>query len=298
MFIDIHAHAYRKPTPFVTQFPTAEQLLQRYDAANIEKGCVLPVVNPEIYLPQANEDILEMAEQYPDRIIPFCNIDPRALTNSCDAPLDRLLSYYKDKGCKGVGEIMLNVPMMDPLVQNLFKHAEAVGLPVTCDGSDRVGGDFGLYDEPGLPQLEHTLQRFPDLVMLGHGPTVWAEISRVDRPASRKTAFRPNGEQVGWKPLAGPVKEEGVLQHLLRTYPNFYGELSDAYSALIRDEEYGPKFLTEFQDRLFFGTDYCCVGMPFKTQDLLLDWRAKGKISEPLFRKNAHDNAEKFLGLF
>ena len=76
MFVDIHAHAYRKPVPFVVQFPSVEELLKRYDECGIEMGCVLPVVNSEIYLPQANEDILEMAEQHPDRIIPFCNVDP------------------------------------------------------------------------------------------------------------------------------------------------------------------------------------------------------------------------------
>ena len=86
MFIDIHAHAYRRPVPFVVQFCTPEQVLQRYDEAGIEKGALLPIVSPEIYLPQANEDILDMAAQYPDRFIPFCNVDPRALTNSADAP--------------------------------------------------------------------------------------------------------------------------------------------------------------------------------------------------------------------
>ena len=92
MFIDIHAHAYRIPNPFVVRFPSAEELIQRYDECGIEMGCVLPVVNSEIYLPQANEDILEMAEKYPDRIIPFCNIDPRAISNCSHAPLDRVLS--------------------------------------------------------------------------------------------------------------------------------------------------------------------------------------------------------------
>ena len=100
MFVDIHAHAYRKPVPFVVQFPSVEELLKRYDECGIEMGCVLPVVNSEIYLPQANEDILEMAEQHPDRIIPFCNVDPRALSDSPYAPLDRVLAYYKDKGSR------------------------------------------------------------------------------------------------------------------------------------------------------------------------------------------------------
>ncbi|MBI4025006.1 MAG: hypothetical protein HY360_08490 [Verrucomicrobia bacterium] len=122
MFIDIHAHAYRKPIPFVVQFCTAEQVIERYDQARIERGVLLPIVSPEIYLPQANEDIIEMAAQHPDRFIPWCNIDPRALTNSVDAPLDRLLRYYRDKGCKGVGEIMLNVPVRDSMVQNYISN--------------------------------------------------------------------------------------------------------------------------------------------------------------------------------
>ena len=84
MIIDIHAHAYSRPIPFVTKFCTVDELLIRYDEAGIEKGFVLPVVNPEIYLPQASEDILDMAEAHPDRILPFCNIDPRALAFSAN----------------------------------------------------------------------------------------------------------------------------------------------------------------------------------------------------------------------
>ena len=297
MFIDIHAHAYRRPVPFVVQFCTAEELIIRYDQSGIEKGMLLPIVSPEIYLPQANEDILDMAAQYPDRLIPFCNIDPRALTNSYDAPLDRLLRYYRDKGCKGIGEVMLNLPMMHPLVQNLFKHAEAVGLSVTCDGSDVVGGDFGLYDDPGLPQLEHTLQRFPKLIIFGHGPVFWAEIGRLETPAQRKTVFRPNGEQVGWLPPDGPIKEEGVVPKLFRRYPNLLGELSDAGAALSRDLDYGPKFLTEFQDRLFFGTDICCFNHEFKAMAILLEWRDNQRISETVFNKIARENAIKHFNL-
>jgi predicted TIM-barrel fold metal-dependent hydrolase len=213
------------------------------------------------------------------------------MTNSVDAPLDRLLRYYKDQGCKGVGEIMPNMPFMHPMVQNLFKHADAVGLPVTFDGSDQQSGDFGLYDDPGLPQLEHTLQRFPDLVILGHGLTFWSEIGRLDVPARRKTTFTPDGRQVGYQPPDGPVVEEGVMPELMRRYPNLHGELSDASVALGRDPEYGPKFLTEFQDRILFGTDYCSVNMSFRTRELLLDWRESEKISESVFRKIARENA-------
>ena len=292
MFIDIHAHAYRRHPPILVQFCNAEQLIERYDQVGIEKGALLPIVSPEIYLPQSNEDILEMVERYPDRFIPFCNIDPRALTNSADAPLDRLLGYYRDQGCKGLGEVMLNVPVMHPMVQNLFKHAQDVGLPVIFDGSDQVGGDFGLYDDPGLPQLEHTLQKFPKLIMLGHGPVFWAEISRLATPADRGFVFRPGGGQVGRLPTY-PITEEGVVPKLLRRYPNLYGDLSDAtaHNALARDPEYGPKFLTEFQDRLLFGTDICFLDMPIPLIDLLTEWRDTKKIGEAVFNKVARENA-------
>ena len=298
MFIDIHAHSYRKLPPVSYQFCTPEQVLIRYDAVGIEKGALLPIVSPEIYLPQSNEDILDMVAKYPDRFIPFCNIDPRAMTNSPDAPLDRLLRYYKDQGCKGLGEVMLNVPVMHPMVQNLFKHAQDVGLPVTFDGSDQIGGDFGLYDDPGLPQLEHTLQKFPKLIMLGHGPVFWAEISRLETPADRGFVFGPDGLQVGCLPTY-PINEEGVVPKLFRRYSNLYGDLSDftACNAMARDPNYGPKFMIEFQDRLMFGTDVCAFDTPFPLVDLMLKWRDTKKISEQVFNKVARENAIKLLGL-
>jgi len=279
------------------QFCTAQELLARYDELGIERGAVLPIVSPEIYLPQSNEDILDMAAQYPDRIIPFCNIDPRALTNSADAPLGDLLRYYKDLGCRGLGEVMPNLPLMDPLVQNLFKHAEAVGLPVIFDGSDQLTGDFGLYDDPGLPQLEHTLQKFPDLLILGHGPVFWSEIARLQTPGERGFVFGPRG-QVGRLPTE-PVRQEGVVPTLFRRYPNLYGDLSDftAYNAFNRDHDYGPRFLAEFQDRILFGTDMCFRTMPVPLVDLLQAWRANGKISEAVFQKVARENAVKLLEL-
>ncbi|MBQ9336174.1 MAG: amidohydrolase family protein [Lentisphaeria bacterium] len=297
MFIDIHAHAYRYPLPFVVRFPNEEELLARYDECGIEKGFLLPVVNSEIYLPQANEDILEMAQRHPDRIIPFCNVDPRALSDSSHAPLDRVLAYYKDKGCRGVGEIMPNLRTDDERVQNLFRCAEKVGLPVTWDGSDRIGGDFGLYDEPGIPQYERTLNRFPNLTVFAHGPVFWTELWRLSAPALRKPVFNDDGDYVCRRGRGQcRILDEGVVPALFRTYPNLLGELSDASSMLRLDPKLGAAFLTEFQDRLFFGTDFCCLGMKFQTMELLLEWRGK-YISEAVFEKIARGNAVRFFQL-
>ena len=35
-YIDFHAHAYRKPIPFVTRFCTPAELIDRYDRYGIE----------------------------------------------------------------------------------------------------------------------------------------------------------------------------------------------------------------------------------------------------------------------
>ena len=163
MFIDIHGHAYRRPYPGPTgkpAFSTPQQLLKRYEELGIEQAVLLPLVSPEVYLPQSNEEILEITESFPGRFIPFCNIDPRAITNSPDAPLGDLLRYYRDCGCKGIGEVMPNMPFLHPLMQNLFKHVQDVGFPLIFDSTDRIGGAYGLYDDAGLPQLEKCLRKF------------------------------------------------------------------------------------------------------------------------------------------
>lgn len=291
MFIDIHGHVQKRPG--VTRggkpaFASPEELLARHDAVGIERGVLLPMVHVECnYVSQSNEEILELAEEYPGRFIPFCNIDPRAMTNSADAPLGDLMRYYRDKGCAGLGEVCANLPFLDPLMLNLFRHAEEVGLPLTFHIACRIGGIYGIYDDPGLPQLETCLQRFPRLRVLGHSQSFWAEMAPLETPADR-----------GGYP-SYPVREEGVIPRLFRRYENLYGDLSagSGCNALARDPEYAVRFLNEFQDRLLFGTDICAPDTPTPLVDFLIGLRDSGRISDTVFRKVARENAVKLLGL-
>ena len=300
MFIDCHAHAFKKHPPMRGRkvFSNPEEVIKRFDEAGIEKGALLPIVSPEVYLPQSNEDILEMVETYPDRFFAFCNVDPRSITNSADAPLGDILRYYKDMGCKGLGEVMCNLAISDPMVQNLFKHAEDVGLPLTFDMMGKMGGMFGVYDDVGLPQLEQSLQKFPELTIIGHSTAFWAEIGRLRTPADRSVVLLEDWSCVGGIPNY-PIDEEGVVPWLFRRYPNLYGDLSAdcGYNALARDRAYGIKFMNEFQDRLLFGTDICPPDMPFTTADYLIELRESGEISEQVFNKIARENAIKLFGL-
>ena len=287
MFFDIHAHAYRKPCPFPNRFALPEELLPMYDRLGIEQAALLPLVSPEVYLPQSNDDVLEMAEKWPDRFIPFCNIDPRALNNTCDTPLGDLLRYFRDRGCRGIGEVMPNLPFLHPLVLNLFKHVQDVGFPLIFDGAPVLGRGYGLYDDPGMPQFERCLQLFPNLIFLGHGPPFWAEIARLETPMSRA------------KYPKGLVQEEGVVPKLMRKYGNLWGDLSagSGYNALARDPDYAVKFLNEFQDRLAFGTDICTPDATVPLPEFLQDLRKRGLISDTVFEKIARGNARRLLKL-
>lgn len=298
MFIDIHAHAYRLPqqnNKNICGFCSAEQLLEEWDKLGISKGVVQPIVSPEVYFPQTNDDVLEMAEKYPDRIIPFCNVDPRMYYNSPRTDFTELLEYYKEKGCKGMGEIMPKMEILDPKLQNLFYYAQKVGFSVTLDGSPRKDYGFGVYDDPGLPQLEMTLRSFPELIVFAHGPLFWVELAKLDTVGARGyyyTEFCGHFGDMG----SGPI-EEGALPKLMRKYPNLYAELSDLTPGLMfmRDQEYGAKFLDEFQDRVFFGTDIVCPDMPVDMIRILNEWRDTKMISQEVYDKVTYKNAEKFL---
>lgn len=290
MFIDIHAHAYWKECPPAdgqTHFATPDEVIRRYDELDIERGALLPLIGPETYLPQSNEDILRMCEESGGRFFPFCNIDPRGMTNAPNSRLDLWIRHYKERGCKGLGEIMPNLPFMDPRCQNLFQHAESIGLPLTFDISHLLGTGYGFYDDPGLPQLEQTLRNFPKLNILGHGPAFWAEIARLETPADRNGYPRY------------PVKEEGVVPKLFRRYENMWGDLSagSGFTALDRDRSHAIHFLNEFQDRLLFGTDICTATQALPLAGFLKKLKAEGHLSKTAFAKIARKNAIRLLNL-
>ena len=210
MFIDIHVHTIKRPGyPRLgdkMSYATPPQLIAGYDEIGVESACLLPEMCPECATSLMNaEDVLDICAAYPGRFIPFCNIDPRFLTNSPNAPLGDMAKYYRDLGCKGVGEVTANLRILDPLVQNLFKGVEESGLPLTFHLSPYIGHDYGLVDDAGLPGLEASLQRFPNLKFFGHSQTFWAEIGPI----------KSRNDRFGYP--KGAVEEEGAIVRLIRT---------------------------------------------------------------------------------
>jgi len=289
--IDIHVHTAPSPTttrPNGSTYATPEQLIERYDAIGVSKAVILPTFAPECcHRRLAMTECLDICARYPDRFIPFCDVDPRSLTNSPDANLSSLILYYKERGCKGVGECTANLYFDDPRVLNLFKHCEACEMPLTFHVATQEGGMYGLIDELGLPRLEKALKQFPGLTFLGHSQPFWAEISSDATNENRRGYPK------------GPVVEGGRVVELMRACPNLHGDLSagSGHNAVSRDPEFGYRFMNEFQDRLHFGTDICAPDTPTQLVDFLNNALAEGAITREVYEKIGWKNAERLLGV-
>lgn len=290
MYFDIHAHVYRYQYPdgFGRMLMISpRRLLERQNELNIDRAVLLPLVGPELYVPQSVGEIIDLAARSNGRWIPFCNVDPRALTNSSDAPLGALLEHYKKLGCAGIGEVLPNMPWSEPRLQNLLRCARDTAMPLLFDMTGRLNFGYGIYDDPGMPQLERSLDRFPELIMIGHGPAFWAEIS----------VLRDDGDRLGYPSY--PVIGEGRVAELMRKHPNLWAEISagSGANAMLRDPEYAVRFITEFADRLMFGTDICYDDQPVPQTGFLEGLLETDRISRDIFEKIAHKNAERLLNI-
>ncbi len=250
MVIDIHVHADdpQRTAPYPgTGMITPERVIAEYDKRGIDKGILQPIINPEFgQFPQLTEDMLKICTKYENRFYTFCNIDPRCMKNTPDARLEMQLAFYKEVGCRGVGEICSAIPIDDSRVENLFACCEEIGLPVLFHIAPALYGYYGLYDDPGLPRLETALAKFPNLIFFGHSQSFWSEITPTANPLQR--AQYPSGR----------IRREGRIIEFFRRYPNLYGDLSglSGYNAITRDPDFGRIFLEEFSSRLCYGTDF------------------------------------------
>ncbi|MBE7025087.1 MAG: amidohydrolase [Ruminococcaceae bacterium] len=298
MYLDIHTHIYKYPYPrpcslqmdsrgYFEMFLNEEQMLARHDAMQIDRAVLLPINCPEVYVPQSVGEVIDIARASGGRFIPFCNVDPRVYTNTSDAPLGFLIEHYLKEGCKGVGEVMLPLAFSDPKVQNLLHFCNEFALPVIFHLSALVGHHYGLYDDPGMPQLASCLEKYPDVTFIGHGAAFWSEIGTL----------RAEEDRIGYPDY--PVDGEGSVARLMRTYPNLWLDLSakSGYNALARDKEYAVGFLNEFADRTMYGTDLCYFKEENRLAALLEGLRDAGRISPATFEKIAYRNAERLLGL-
>lgn len=289
--IDIHVHTRMFkgiPRHDGNTFASPGELIDMYKMLGIEKGVILPSGAIECeFQPQSNEEVMAIVEKYPKHFGWFCNIHPQMGGNLSNYNLSYFISYYKDKGAKGLGEVTANFYFDDPFAQNLFYHCQKNEMPLIFHIAPQIGGYYGLADEVGLPRLEKMLAQFPNLIFIGHSQPFWAEIGNDVTEENR------NGYP------KGKIVKEGRIVELMKKYPNLHGDLSagSGYNAVTRDPEFGYDFLEEFQDRLYFGTDICAPENDMRLSFWLDDAVQAGKISRAAYEKVSRENAINNIGI-
>lgn len=283
---DIHLHLTLEQHPktngmFVS---SAKNMLPHLRELSIEKGILMSSGEEHTAVPFGrNSECRQIAKAFPGTYFWMCNLD--------DVPgnvFDRL-STYKEQGAIGIGELMINRRMDDPLLQEIFSAAEQLSLPVLFHMSPKVGYEYGIVDDAGLPLLEECLKHYPNLKFIGHSQPFWHEISG---DAAGDLASR-----MEWG--KGKVTPGGRLSYLFDTYPNLYGDLSanSGGCAIMRDETFGLAFLEKYCDRLLFATDMVNVDMEFPLGKWLEEMYQCGKLKEEIYRKIAYQNADTLFGL-
>ncbi len=269
--IDCHVHLTHGYYVQEGEPITVKHLLHWMDAHGLSQAVVLPLVSPEstTYL-QLPDVALQAAKEHPDRLVPFCSIDPRAIVSGGAKGLARIIQKYVDRGAKGFGEHKVGLNFDDPLMMQVYEACETVGIPLLF----HIDGIRGK-DDPGLPRLEHALSTFPKLDFIGHGPGWWASISGNVKDAD------------GYP--TGPVEPGGAIDRLMDAYSNLFGDLSagSGANAISRDKQFGREFMIRRQDRLMFGTDYLQPGQAVPQFELFESLHLPADVQAKIFKQNA-----------
>ncbi|MFO1091764.1 MAG: amidohydrolase family protein [Planctomycetaceae bacterium] len=279
-YIDMHTHL---GAFYHGRELTAELLVKFMDVHGVEKACVLPLVSPEsapIMQPVTNA--IAAYQEFPDRIVPFCCVDPRCVTPPGKraghvvgvAGIVEILKRYQDAGCRGLGEHKTGLDFDAPQQMSLYEACATVGLPILFHLDD-----IRNPDTPGLPRLENVLKAFPTLPLIGHAAGVWASISGD-----------ATIEDFGRYPqVPTPVAEGGALDRLMAQYPNLYGDLSEpgGEKAIARDPAFGREFIIRRADQLVFGTDVLMPEQAIPQFELLESLNLPEDVREKIYRGNA-----------
>jgi hypothetical protein len=157
MIIDAHNHLGVRPGAS----QSGADLVAKIDAVGVDKAVMFPFVEGNF----TNAPIKEAFDQYPDRLIPYCAVNPW----EPDAA-DEVRRCIVDWGFKGLKlhPTINGFHLSDPnLVDPLFKVAEEFDIPIIVHGAS------DLYNSP--PEFALMAARFPKVnLLMAHMGFFWS----------------------------------------------------------------------------------------------------------------------------
>ncbi len=300
-----------------------QKLIRYLDSQRIDACWLLAweetAPGPWGYRHLAVEDIYEASAKYPSRIIPFYAPDPHRIDASS------VLEHWHGKGVRGCGELKATLRWDSDEAVSLLATVDKLRMPVVFHMEESEIRDIpysdSLFDRllfhglrttravykvpqgvltiltqhyaplrdrktsyvfPGymldFAALEHTLRTFPTLNLVAHGPMFWKNIAA---DAATRRELYPSG----------PVTGEGIIWRLLREYPNLYADTSakSGLNALARDTDNARRFLSEFGDKILYGTDNVLAGQREFINSLGLSAAARRSIMSANAQRLIHE---------
>ena len=160
MAIVIDAHNHLGVRPGASQ--SSRELISKMDVSGCQKAVIFPFVEGRF----SNDPIHAAALENPDRLIPFCSVNPW----DGRAALDELRRCVKDLGFKGLKlhPTLHGYHLSDPaLVNPVFEAVADLRIPVITHGAS------DLFNAP--PEFAIMARRFPKVpLIMAHMGMFWS----------------------------------------------------------------------------------------------------------------------------
>lgn len=232
--IDAHEH--------IQSLNKAEMLLEADDSLQIRKTILLATPTETLTLNgqksftgyrENMEELLKIAEVYPDRFFPFCTVNP------LDSDALEYLQQCIENGGKGLKlfnghsyyHAIFGIPLDSPRMLPIYAYAERNHIPVLYHVNITEHGD----------ELESVLNQFPDLVV--NVPHFMVSSIQLDKVTA-----------------------------LLDKYPYLYTDISfgspefmaAGFRRINREPGKYANFINKYQDRILFGADMVLTNAKYK----------------------------------
>lgn len=253
----LFAHLYSDPRAKVA---TAEELIASMDEEGIDLSVILNIGWTDHELcHETNDYIMEAISRYPDRLVGFCAIQPRA-GDAAIAEIERCVRG----GIRGIGEMRPDIQGFDPddeaIMSPVIEAARHHGLILLTHSSEPVGHEYMGKGSITPDILYRFISKFPDLPIVcahwGGGLPFYALMPEV------KTAL----ENVFFDTAASPF--------LYR--PDIFKHVAEIVGV----------------DKILFGTDY-----PLMPQSRVIKQLQSLNIGEEAEALILGGNAKRLLGL-
>ncbi len=140
---------------------TCEELVEAMDGAGVDRAVLLGIGWTDQELARsANDYLLEAAQRFPDRLVPFCSVDP-----SWGGAAVQEVERCAAGGARGIGELHPDTQGFDVtssrVMGPLMETAQRLGLLVLTHSSEPVGHQYAGKGQTSPDRLLSFIHSFP-----------------------------------------------------------------------------------------------------------------------------------------